>query len=199
MKKTALIVIVCVVAILGWFSTAQATPPGPAVGSDPPAVTDVSAWLNVPCMDRCTGCERCNKPTWGAENHVHFGPLTSANKCVVIAFWNITTPADKITKMNQFWQSNKANVQFIGITILDETQTEEQVRAFVTEKVKFPVGITTNKDLLSAYGATNLPHACLVARNGKVNWLGDPSEPGLGRAVEVATRAPSLPGLPGRR
>jgi hypothetical protein len=200
MKKISLALIVGVIVALGWFGTARATPPsGVTMGNEPPAVTNISAWLNVPCMDRCTGCDRCNNPSWGAENHVHFGPLMSANKVVVVQFWNTSLPVDTINKLNAFWQSNKSNVQVIGVVVTDDTQTEEQVRAFVAEKVRFPVGITSNKEILTTYGVTNMPHAVVVGRNGKCTWQGDPLEPNFKRNVDLAGRAPSLPGLPGRR
>src|SRR5687768_4990977 len=49
------------VAVVGCFGAVYAAPdqPGAPQSDTPPAVTAISAWMNIPCQDGCAGCDQC--------------------------------------------------------------------------------------------------------------------------------------------
>lgn len=181
------------VAVVGIFGAAYAAPdqPGAPQSDTPPAVTGISAWMNIPCQDGCAGCDQCNHPAWGNGGTVDFAALQG--KVVVVEFWAAWCPPCRrsVPHLNELWAKHKDNgLQVIAVTKLDQRQTEEQARTYAREHIRYPVAITSDPATYQAYGIRGIPHAVVIGRDGKVKWTGNPLRTEFTTALEEAMAAP---------
>lgn len=93
-------------------------------------------------------------------------------KFVLVEFWATWCgPCRKtIPELNEFSKKFAKDLVVIGIS----DEKEEKVKAMTDPKIEYFVGIDTQAKMKKALEVTGIPHAILIAPNGKVVWEGFP-------------------------
>ncbi len=116
-------------------------------------------------------------------------PRTAKGKVLVVEFWATWCPPCRtsiphLNKLHETYQDKQ--VVICGIT----RESAGKVETFMKDlPMKYHVGVDTGKTF-GAYmqGIGGIPHAFVVAPNGKVTWHGHPMG-GLDKAIEAALEA----------
>lgn len=152
------------------------------LGEAPPAVTDVSKWMNMPsAVSRATSGGR-----------VDFRRLRGS--VVVVEYWATWCPPCLISvpKLDALQRQRAGDgLVILGLTRVDRRQSADQVEAFVREKISYPVGLFTGEANYERYEVEGIPYAAVVDREGKVAWTGNPLDPDFeATVVEKLAEAP---------
>ncbi|MCO5168693.1 MAG: TlpA family protein disulfide reductase [Planctomycetes bacterium] len=167
-----------------------------AAAEAPKQVSGVKAWVNVQPRQGERG------PDWDREmkGGVDFARLRG--KVVVLEFWATWCPPcrESIPHLNEMHRAHGGEVVVLGLTAIDRNQSEEQIRTFVQQNIRYPVGILEDDAVYQRYDVSGIPHAVVVGRDGQVVWTGNPHDPGFRRAVERAAAPAAQPtSRPSRR
>jgi thiol-disulfide isomerase/thioredoxin len=93
-------------------------------------------------------------------------------KFVLIDFWATWCPPcrETVPELNGFQQKFADKLVVIGIS----DETEEVVRKFTTENIKYSSALDTNGTLKKQYEVTGIPHCVIINPAGTVVWEGFP-------------------------
>lgn len=185
-RSTMAMLALVLLGSLGGTAALAEDPPDrrPEVGHAPPEVKGaLGAWPNAPVARA-----GAKGPLWDpdARGEIDFERLKG--KVVIIEFWATWCPPcrESIPHLNELQEEYRDDVVVLGLTAVDEHQTEAQVRAFVKQHIRYPVGILPDGKVLERYGVEGIPHALVVGKDGKIKWKGHPAGRELTQAVHDA-------------
>jgi thiol-disulfide isomerase/thioredoxin len=96
-------------------------------------------------------------------------------KKVFLEFWATWCgPCKKmIPHINELVDKYGKDIEFVSIT----AETEDKIKDFMKKTMmKAKIGLDDNDKTMKAYDIKYIPHAFLIADNGKVAWAGNPAE-----------------------
>lgn len=114
-------------------------------------------------------------------------------KIHVVEFWAVWCPPCKMSVplLTELQKKYRRDLVIVGVTEPDAGRnTPSAIRRFVKEQgsnMGYTVAIDTGKTVeayMMAAGAVGIPHAFVVARDGRIAWQGSPLDPALETAIE---------------
>lgn len=102
----------------------------------------------------------------------------NSGKATLVVFWEVWCPHCKseVPKLQAtYTKYQPKGLQMVGLTKQTKGTTEDQVKAFISEKgVTYPIAKESGQETSEYYGVKGIP-AAIVVKDGKVVWRGHPA------------------------
>lgn len=99
-------------------------------------------------------------------------------KATLVVFWEVWCPhcKNEVPKLQATYSKYQGKgLQMVGLTKQTKGVTEDQVKAFISEKgVTYPIAKESGQETSEYYGVKGIP-AAIVVKDGKVVWRGHPA------------------------
>lgn len=105
------------------------------------------------------------------------GAAPSADAPQVLVFWEVWCPHCKreLPQVEAMKDRLDPRVQFVGLTKVNRSASEEKVRAFMSANgISFPIAKENNASMSRAYAVTGVPAAAFI-KDGEIVWRGHPA------------------------
>jgi thiol-disulfide isomerase/thioredoxin len=135
-------------------------------------------------------------PALGKIEWIKGGPVDLAKdaskRLHLVEFWATWCPPCKVSipLLTELQRKFANDLTILGITAPDPRNSLEGVKRFVKDQgdsmaytIGFDADSEVNQSYMVAAGATGIPHAFLVGRDGRIYWQGSPLDPQLGTVV----------------